>query len=547
MEPIRDFSLAGWRGEAREDLVANDQLAEVVGRLSDPGQAKETLHWGSNYLYVVDLGDLTENQVTEVVVKQFSNRSRRAGWRRRTLSSKAERSWRAARALLAAGIQTPAPLFLVESEAANGPSLYVARRIEGFVESRYYFRALARGTERTDFPSIERTSLMAAIGDTFRRLHAAGIWHRDLSIGNLLVQGGTQLAVHLIDLDRARLPGRLGLLRRLRDISRLPILDSADRRPFWRAYWGRELSLSSFRGLTFRFLQQTFLAKNGWKPLLRRPLRALRGLVVPRSTYAHIPDAPGGAAPRDKSVWDHLSDQPHQHASPRERIAIRLADANAHAVALAAAAGSAPRVWKRYRELSASAGHRPLPWSGVGVAVRPQPGREEELLAAIDRLGVRHLLLRLHPWQQDHHDEELLARELRARGYELAFGLPQNRELARDPSRWRSALTELVERFRPLGRDFQIGQAINRSKWGIWNYREYLRLAEIAGEAFSPHPETRLIGPAVIDFEFQATAAVLNMPSRARFDIVSSLLYVDRRGPRRTSSWVSTPLPSAPS
>jgi hypothetical protein len=34
----------------------------------------------------------------------------------------------------------------------------------------------------------------------------------------------------------------------------------------------------------------------------------------------------------------------------------------------------------------------------------------------------------------------------------------------------------------------------------------------------------------VIDFEFQAAAAVLNMSSEARFDIVSSLLYVDRRG-----------------
>jgi hypothetical protein len=39
------------------------------------------------------------------------------------------------------------------------------------------------------------------------------------------------------------------------------------------------------------------------------------------------------------------------------------------------------------------------------------------------------------------------------------------------------------------------------------------------------------MGPAVIDFEFQATAAVLNMKAEGvHFDIVSSLLYVDRRG-----------------
>ncbi len=39
------------------------------------------------------------------------------------------------------------------------------------------------------------------------------------------------------------------------------------------------------------------------------------------------------------------------------------------------------------------------------------------------------------------------------------------------------------------------------------------------------------MGPAVIDFELHATAAVLNMPHPVtRFDVVTSLLYVDRRG-----------------
>ncbi|MCP4200440.1 MAG: hypothetical protein GY769_00725 [bacterium] len=530
MKSTRVFSLAGWRGEVRESIVAENRLEAAVRRLSDPGQAQETLHWGRNYLYTIDLSDLAEGRADEVVVKQFSNRSRRARWKRRWRGSKAEKSWKAARVLLEAGIRTPDPLFLIEAESADGPSLYVTGRLEDFVESRYYFRAIARGTERADFPGIDRAELMAAIGDTFRRVHAAGVWHRDLSIGNLLVRTGKVLEIFLIDLDRSRLRSDLGAIRRLRDISRLPILDRADRRSFWRAYWGRDLSLSSGRGLVFRMLQQTFLAKNRWKPRLRRPLRTVKSWLVPRSTYAHIPEAPGGASARDKAVWDHLSDQPHQHASRRERMAIRLVDASAHTAAITAAVGSAPRIWKRYRDLMKDGGRRPRRWLGAGVALRPLPGREEELLAAVERLGVRRLLLRLHPWQRDHKDEEALARELVARGYELAFALPQNRELVRDPGRWRGSVAELADRFRPLGGDFQIGQAINRSKWGIWNYREYLRLAAIAREVFSAHPGGRLIGPAVIDFELQVTAAVLNMTSEAYFDVVSSLLYVDRRG-----------------
>ena len=81
-----------------------------------------------------------------------------------------------------------------------------------------------------------------------------------------------------------------------------------------------------------------------------------------------------------------------------------------------------------------------------------------------------------------------------------------------------------------MGSGFQIGQAINRSKWGVWNYREYLDLAEIAGEVLGAYPGTQLLGPSVIDFEFQAAAAVLNMKTTVRFDVVSALLYVDRRG-----------------
>ena len=90
------------------------------------------------------------------------------------------------------------------------------------------------------------------------------------------------------------------------------------------------------RGLVFRALQRGFLAKNRWKPRLRRPVQAVSGLVRQRKAYGHIPEAPKDAAARDKAVWDHLSDQPHQHASRRERAAIRIADAPVHLAAMSA-------------------------------------------------------------------------------------------------------------------------------------------------------------------------------------------------------------------
>ena len=174
---------------------------------------------------------------------------------------------------------------------------------------------------------------------------------------------------------------------------------------------------------------------------------------------------------------------------------------------------------------------RPTPFAGAGVCVRPLPDAPDLLLAALADLGLDKVLLRLHPWEDDHDAEEDLARELAGRGYELAFALPQNRDLVRDPARWRHQIEELAARFTPYGSHFQVGQAINRSKWGVWRYGEYLELAAQAAEILRRFPGTLILGPAVIDFEYHVTASLLNLRrAGVYFDVVSSLLYVDRRG-----------------
>lgn len=149
----------------------------------------------------------------------------------------------------------------------------------------------------------------------------------------------------------------------------------------------------------------------------------------------------------------------------------------------------------------------------------------------LEELGVRRALLRLHPWQESHQEELRLARELKARGFELAFSLPQNRELVRDPRLWRDRVGAIAEQFHELGAAFQIGQAVNRSKWGVWIYEEYLELAATAIEILRARGVGTLLGPAVIDFEFHALAGLLNLPHEGvHFDAAAHLLYVDRRG-----------------
>lgn len=529
---VRKLTVEGYWGEVTSAVELPD-LAGTVNRLVDPANAKETLHWGRNYLYSVEIE--TPSGPAEVVVKQFRNQGMWARLRRRLGGSKALKSWRGALALLEAGVATPEPLMLVESVAPDGPSAYVSRRLPDFFEARYFFRALNAGREAELFPQVDVRGFLEAAGKTLRRLHDGGVWHRDVSVGNLLVRyedpEQVEPTIYLVDLNRARVGCRMTTGRRTRDLCRLRIFDPAHQEVFLRSYWSRDESGFARKRLLYRIFFRGFLTKVWIKEAFRAPFRSLLAVVKPRHGHVHLAPVATDTAKRDKVVWDPLSDQPHQHAGRLERLSVRLGDLKGHGGLALVVASHLPRIRRRYLELKEGLYHQPLRCGGVGVAVRPWERDPEGLIAAVEELGVQNVLLRLHPWQEDHTAEEDLARDLAKRGCDLTYALPQNRDLVRDPERWQASVGELAERFLPYGRRFQVGQAINRSKWGVWNLREYLPLVASASEILRQRGEVELLGPAVIDYEFHVTVAVLNLRSEGvHFDIVSSLLYVDRRG-----------------
>ena len=522
------FSGGGYRGEAAS-IHCDESLLREVQRLADPSAAEETIHWGRNYLYTATFRSPVE--AVKVVVKQFRNK----GWLRRAdrrlRGSKAERSWRVAKELTRVGLSTPEPILLVESAAADGPSFFVSRLLENAVEVRHFFRRLNGDPDAEDFPDIEDGAFLARLGAHARRIHDAGIWYRDLSLGNVLVvpERGV-LDLYLVDFNRARIGRRLGVYRRIRDICRFPVLLREHREAFLGGYWGEAPSRLSFRWWFYVLSVNSYLFKHAVKGRLRR-LRLGRRHAHGGSHHPHIPDAEVGASSRDKAVWDHLSDQPHQHATRGEKLAIRFADSPGHICDLAVVASSLVPVWRRYKALKESRYNTPVPFTGIGLAVRPWPDDPEAHLNALEELGVGPVLIRLHPWDTNHDDEEALAAALLSRGHELAFSIPQNRQLVCDRVRWRAAVEELAERFTKYGRHFQVGQAINRSKWGVWTRGEYLDLYQEAAEILRRHDGVEVMGPAVIDFEFQVVLALINRRRPGlRFDVVSSLLYVDRRG-----------------
>jgi tRNA A-37 threonylcarbamoyl transferase component Bud32 len=527
-DDFEPFAGNGLHGEIARAHLTEDVVSEVQ-RLIDPSAAVETVYWGRNYLFATEHRGAAG--IVPVVVKQFRNQ----GWRRRlerTLrGSKAERGWRAAKELVRSGILTPEPIALVESDRADGPSFFLARKLENAAEVRHFFRRLNSEPEPGPFPVVEPAVLLERLGGLARSLHEAGIVYRDFSMGNVLaVERGEELDLYVIDFNRARIHQRPGAWRRTRDICRLPVLRREHRASFLKGYWGAVPPRRSFKWWFYGLSVNAYIAKHAVKKRLKG-LRFWGEHAARGGHHDHIPPAREGAGKRDLSVWDHLSDQPHQHAGRWAKRWIRFADSPHHLSELAAVAASGPKIWSRYRELEQALHSQPVSFGGIGICARPYPEDPQAHLEALDDLGVRRVLIRLHPWETDHDDEEALARALHERGYDLVFALPQVRELVADLGRWRAAVAELGERFSPYGRAFQIGQAVNRSKWGLWTRTEYVRLYRTAAEVLRSIDGVELIGPAVIDFELQVTAALANRRTPGLdFDVLGSLLYVDRRG-----------------
>ena len=165
---------------------------------------------------------------------------------------------------------------------------------------------------------------------------------------------------------------------------------------------------------------------------------------------------------------------------------------------------------------------------GMGVSL----DRGEEQLSLIQELGVRHVLVRMPLWEAHRiHEYVAFVRRFHEQGCVILLNVLQDREHIEDHDLLRKDLALIFAAMQPYVQEYQIGNAINRSKWGFFSTDEYLCFYRVAQAVRDQtYPSLRLIGPAVIDFEYYHTARALFSSSNARFDRISALLYVDRRG-----------------
>lgn len=234
-------------------------------------------------------------------------------------------------------------------------------------------------------------------------------------------------------------------------------------------------------------------------------------------------------------AWNELADQPHNVAPRRERLRHHFKHAGSYFDLAARNLALAIPVLGRYRRYRRSMHSRPVQIGApFAVSASPADGRNEEVAAALLETGARRTLVRVPSWERGMLGRhESFIRLLRREGLEVTAALLQRREDVLDPSGWEGFLGEAFSSLGPLCSFFEIGHAWNRTKWGVWDHREYIELAGVAA-ALAGLKKLKTVGPAVIDFEFHLYPPTLQA---VPFDVVSSLLYVDRTGAPESSQF----------
>ena len=115
--------------------------------------------------------------------------------------------------------------------------------------------------------------------------------------------------------------------------------------------------------------------------------------------------------------------------------------------------------------------------------------------------------------------------------HEILVVVLQEREHIEDRAKLERSLRRIFAALSGTVGRYQIGNAVNRLKWGFLSQREYLEFFETAWNLRNREfPSVKLLGGAVIDFELHEHCGSLFNRFPFRYDGYASLLYVDRRG-----------------
>jgi len=262
---LRKIELDGWRGEivSRYDQPVLRRALRELPHLTRSPEASVLME-GRNRLVCLNL-PLGQNEFIEVVVKEFRPRGL-VKLRSLLTGSKARRSFYGSLFLKQNLIKAPEPVAYLENRSPwqEQAEYFLATKIKDSREIRFYFQKYS--PEQLDL-------LLLKLAAFCREMHCRGVFHRDLSDGNILVRE-TETGIYeffLLDTNRVRLKRKIGRLSRLKNLIRLGLPPSRQRF-FLEAYFG-DKKISFLDWLWYRSLKGLYTLWIKIKKWLR--LRAL--------------------------------------------------------------------------------------------------------------------------------------------------------------------------------------------------------------------------------------------------------------------------------
>ena len=153
-----------------------------------------------------------------------------------------------------------------------------------------------------------------------------------------------------------------------------------------------------------------------------------------------------------------------------------------------------------------------------------------ELAEIVGTLNLRRLAVRI-PMSDIDNLQDYVDFIRQFPEYRILVVVLQDRSTIEDPRRLESSLERIFATLSGVVDSYQIGNAVNRLKWGFVSVDEWFGFFKVAWDLRNrKFPHIRLLGGAVIDFDLLDHCRSLRNGFPFRYDGYASLLYVDRRG-----------------
>jgi tRNA A-37 threonylcarbamoyl transferase component Bud32 len=431
--------------------------------------------------------------------------------------SRARRAFEHGQYLLQHGVPTPRPVAWLEvHRGCRILEQYLVTEcipescsLRGALLHHYYEKPICR----------EVMELLQLAADAVRKLHDAHLEHRDLRNQNILVardEQGKWKSAYIVDLHRGKILKTMPLSTRGRDNGRIT-LPSDLRRIFFEMQTSPETVSASFKKAERRVRRRIYCHHRSHR--LRHPFQKM---IPPARDY-----------PPEKEIW--IWDDRSRQAIP----ALRSRDKRPHyrkrdLLEMASASLQHGRKIKSaFKEIQQEAWSKPVVMNGrIGLSCNLERDRFEKERRWLEPLGPLPLMVRLY-----HHENSAAQRfaqdairKLQAEGHRITVAMVQDRRAIQFPASWQAFVEQAGGALSGFVEGFEVGHAINRVKWGVWNYEEYRSLISPFKDWQHRFPQIPLMGPAGIDFEYPRVLPLLDQWPDASLTAFSHHLYVDRRG-----------------